>query len=494
VSVCLPVVAEPGRALACIDSLTVVREQGLIEVIVMANGLVVAERTVFDERADIVVVRSGTNLGFAGGNNLAAHFARGRYLLLLNDDSTVAAGCVERLVETAEADPTIGAVGCRILSADGSVQEAGSVLWGDGWATHVGAGLPGGTDHFAYVRDVDYASANGLLVRKSAWDAVSGLDERYFPAYFEDADLCLTLRRHHYRVVYEPRARLTHLEGQSTSWRYRNFLLRHNRDVFVAKWGEELATRADRPAQPDDAAVERAIHRARGAPPRVLVVGRATGVGSHTQIGEVAEDLARQGWAVTLVPEVDAEGLVRMGPGPSGGEDSLVDLGVDRRESATEALATVGTDFEAVVARSSGHLSGPVIRPDGTPAPVVDLPPADGPSRAASVADDVAGRARRTPAHRGGHGDHRYPPVMSAEEPGGRSGGGNPLEDELEVVDEPPGQMARELQAAQSEIGIKNAYIASLEADLDRASARIDAFPQVRARVWLAGLRRRIER
>ena len=266
VSVCLPVMADAQRALGCIDSLTPVMEQGLTEVIVMANGLSVAERRVLDARDDIVVVRSGTNLGFAGGNNLAAHHARGRYLLLLNDDSTVAVGCVERLLATAEADPTIGAVGCRILSADGSVQEAGSVLWRDGWATHVGAGLPGDTDRFAYVRDVDYASANGLLVRRRAWEAVGGFDERYFPAYFEDADLCLTLRRHHRRVVYEPRARLTHLEGQSTSPRYRNFLLRHNRDLFVAKWSDQLALLSCRPTHPDDVAVERAVPPGAGCP------------------------------------------------------------------------------------------------------------------------------------------------------------------------------------------------------------------------------------
>ena len=72
----------------------------------------------------------------------------------------------------------------------------------------------------------------------------------------------MTLRRHHYRVVYEPRARLAHLEGQSTSRRYRNFLLRHNRDLFVARWKDELAARAGRPAMPDDVAVEQAVHRA----------------------------------------------------------------------------------------------------------------------------------------------------------------------------------------------------------------------------------------
>ena len=91
------------------------------------------------------------------------------------------------------------------------------MLWSDGWVAHVGAGLPADSTAYQYVRYVDYVSANGLLVDRQAWDAVGGLDERYFPAYYEDVDLCLALWDHGYRVAYEPRARLRHLESQSTS-------------------------------------------------------------------------------------------------------------------------------------------------------------------------------------------------------------------------------------------------------------------------------------
>ena len=142
-----------------------------------------------DGREDIVLVRSGTNLGFAGGNNLAARHAHGRYLLLLNDDSTVVGGCVERLLATAEADPNIGAVGCRILSADGSVQEAGSVLW------QRRVGYPRRCRSTRRHRPLRLCTATSTTPRPTASGAHGrlegggGLDERYFPAYFEDADL-----------------------------------------------------------------------------------------------------------------------------------------------------------------------------------------------------------------------------------------------------------------------------------------------------------------
>jgi chromosome segregation ATPase len=91
---------------------------------------------------------------------------------------------------------------------------------------------------------------------------------------------------------------------------------------------------------------------------------------------------------------------------------------------------------------------------------------------------------------------------MSAEEPGQRTGGGSrptdarirQLDEELEATGQQRDQIARELRAAKEEIGVKDAYITSLEADLDSLSARLDGFPQVRVKVWLSRLRRRTGR
>jgi GT2 family glycosyltransferase len=400
VSVCVAVLSDPRRAVRCLDSLMATIGRDPFEVVVIANGLPAADREALEVRDDIVLVRSGTNLGFAGGNNLAAEVASGHHLLFLNDDSVIEEGCIERLLSTAERDRSIGAVGSRILSGDGSVQEAGSVLWSDGWATHVGLGLPGDTSRFAYVRDVDYASANGLLVRKTAWDALGGFDPQYYPAYFEDADLCMGLRRHGYRVVYEPRARLRHLEGQSTSWRYRNFLLRRNRERFVAKWASELADLDDRPAAPDEAAIERSIHRARGSPPRVLVVSEFGGSDADAALGDVVEQLARQGWAVTMVRTPE-----RSQPGASvdpAQTERMADLGIDVRDDADGALVAVGADFEVLVGATGSERRGrAMIRPDGTEVPVVRVSPRIGDSGVSSAVRDVTGAARRTPAHQG---------------------------------------------------------------------------------------------
>jgi GT2 family glycosyltransferase len=262
VSVCIPVVSEHGLIEGCLDSLAVSPPSVPTEIIVVANGLPDRGVVALQERDDIVLVRSAVNAGFSGGNNLAAEVARGRYLLLLNDDSVVMDGFVDRLLGAVQGDPSIAAAGGRIVSADGTLQEAGSVLWSDGWVAHVGAGLPAGSTAYSEVRGVDYISANGLLVDRRAWDEVGGLDERYFPAYYEDVDLCLALRAHGHRVVYEPTAQLVHLESQSTSTPFRGFLLVRNRGRLVEKWSTVLKGFAAHPEVIDDAAIDAAVHRA----------------------------------------------------------------------------------------------------------------------------------------------------------------------------------------------------------------------------------------
>jgi GT2 family glycosyltransferase len=289
VSVCILVLERVRLVERCLNSLrSCSANASALEIVVVANGTSPAGLRALETHQDIVLVRSKANLGFAGGNNLAAEIARGDFLLFLNDDSTVESSCIEKLVVTTDGDPSIGAVGCRILNADGSLQEAGAVLWSDGSTTHAGRGLPPGTNAYCDTRDVDYASANGILIRRAAWDAVGGFDEGYYPAYYEDVDLCMMMRRHGYRVVYEPRARLRHLESQSTSGWYRAFLMERNRKRFVAKWGPDLEGFTKRP-KGNGAALERAISRAGGTPPHRVDPSAHTGGYDSTPPADVRE-------------------------------------------------------------------------------------------------------------------------------------------------------------------------------------------------------------
>jgi GT2 family glycosyltransferase len=272
ISVCVLVMESAQLLHECLDALRRPRSRvDAMEIVVVANGTPIDQLRDLKSCDDIVLVVNESNLGFASGCNQAASAARAPLLLFLNDDSLVEDGCIEALVQAARSDPSIGAVGSRILSVDGSLQEAGSVIWRNGAASHVGKGRPGDSGEYLEPRWVDYASANGLLVVRSAWDEVGGFDERYFPAYFEDVDLSLSLAARGYGTRYEPTAELVHRESQSTSPVFKEFLLTRNRLRLVEKWGDAHEEFEPEPAKDSgpvfEAAVERAVRRARATPP-----------------------------------------------------------------------------------------------------------------------------------------------------------------------------------------------------------------------------------
>jgi GT2 family glycosyltransferase len=272
VSVCILVTECAELVLECLDALGRPRSRGeSMEVVVVGNGTPVDQLGYLKSRDDIVLVVNESNLGFASGCNQAASLARAPLLVFLNDDSLVEEGCIDALVRAAGSHPSIGAVGSRIISVDGTLQEAGSVIWRDGWTSHVGEGRARDSREFLEPRWADYASANGLLVVRSAWDEVGGFDERYFPAYFEDVDLSLSLSCRGYRTRYEPTAVLVHRGSQSTSPVFKEFLLTRNRLRLVEKWGDVLEQFETAPARESgpvfEAAVDRAVRSAGDRPP-----------------------------------------------------------------------------------------------------------------------------------------------------------------------------------------------------------------------------------
>jgi GT2 family glycosyltransferase len=247
------------------------------EIIVLANGTPAHELTVLERREDLVLIASPTNHGFAGGCNLAVRYAHGERLVFLNDDTVVANGWLDGLHRALDSDPDAAVVGSKVLCTDGRLQEAGCVLWSDGSTTGVGRGRPPHEPEFAFTRPVDYVSFCCAMVRRSAWQEAGGFDERYFPAYYEDLDLCLTLHQLGWKVVYEPTSTVHHSEGGSASRGFRDFLSRRNQAAFVAKWSSLLEDYEDPPASETrrSDAVARALRRAahRQVPARSRAVG-----------------------------------------------------------------------------------------------------------------------------------------------------------------------------------------------------------------------------
>ena len=188
------------------------------------------------------IVRNDTNLGFGGASNQGARLARGRYLCLLNSDALVEPGWLPPLLETLE-DPGVGAAVPLYLNENGSVQEAGSVVDSIGHAHAYGRGASASEFQYLFRREVDFASAACMLMPAGLFLDLGGFDERYYPGYFEDTDLCFKLHERGLETIYEPRSRVVHVQHGSSDPERARLMMEKHREVFVERWGERLAQR-----------------------------------------------------------------------------------------------------------------------------------------------------------------------------------------------------------------------------------------------------------
>jgi GT2 family glycosyltransferase len=164
---------------------------------------------------DVHIIRNPENFGFAKACNQGAQAARGRYLVFLNNDTIPQAGWLEALVREVEQGPDIAVVGSKLLYGNGTIQHAGVALSrADGIPYHVYLRFPGDSPAVNRRRECQCVTAACMLVRRASFEEVGGFDEG-FRNGFEDVDLCLKIREKGYRVVYQPRSVLYHLESQT---------------------------------------------------------------------------------------------------------------------------------------------------------------------------------------------------------------------------------------------------------------------------------------
>ncbi|QSR89725.1 glycosyltransferase [Methylacidiphilum caldifontis] len=196
----------------------------------------------------IKTFRNEKDLEYLQSVNKAASLARAKYLLLLNNDIILSPQSIDHLLKTMEAYPRCGAVGCKLVRPDGTLQEAGSIIWADGSALAYGRNDPQPMrPEYSFIREVDYCSAACLLIRRDLWERLGGYDPRYVPAYYEDSDLCLGLWSLGYKVVYQPASVVFHYEFGSRPVETAMAMMAKNKEKFFEKWKDWLKThhRAD---------------------------------------------------------------------------------------------------------------------------------------------------------------------------------------------------------------------------------------------------------
>ncbi|MCG8708919.1 glycosyltransferase [Brenneria sp. 4F2] len=162
----------------------------------------------------IRVLRYPHPFNYSAMNNLAAQEARGEYLLLLNNDTAVIQPeWLENMLNHA-LRPEVGIVGAKLLFPDQRIQHGGVVMGLNGPANHPFIGDPRGAGGYMQRLQVDQnysaVTAACLLIRKSVYQQVGGLDEGDFKVSYNDIDLCLKVREAGYLTVWTPHATVMH--------------------------------------------------------------------------------------------------------------------------------------------------------------------------------------------------------------------------------------------------------------------------------------------
>ncbi len=224
VSILIPYRDHVEMTLECVEAIRKYTKGVNYEIILLDNWSTTPEAARFAAaQANIEgtrVLRIAEPFNYSRINNIGVREAAHDFLLFLNNDVFVdEAGWLRCMLDEALADETVGAVGAKLLYTDGTVQHAGVVLGVGGVADHafrgIGGEAPGYMAHAIAAQEVSAVTAACMLVRKSAFEAVGGFDERELSVAFNDVDLCVKLRQADLKIIFMPDAVAEHRESVS---------------------------------------------------------------------------------------------------------------------------------------------------------------------------------------------------------------------------------------------------------------------------------------
>lgn len=218
-----------AMTLACLDS--VVRETSRVsyELIVVDNASQDGSATaIAAHQAGPHLFALAHNIGFGRANNVAARAARGEFILLLNPDTEIRDGAIDKLIEFAARNPKAGIWGGRTIFADGRLNPASAWARMTPWrlfcrasgltALAANSGFCNGEAYGGWQRDsereVDIVSGCFLLIKRDLWESLGGFDPTFF-MYGEEADLCLRAIRRGAKPRVTPLATIVHHGGAS---------------------------------------------------------------------------------------------------------------------------------------------------------------------------------------------------------------------------------------------------------------------------------------
>ncbi len=234
----------PGETLGSfLDSVPAALVGGA-DVVLADNGSADGSVDDAERRPGVRVLRTGANLGFgtAANRGVALIDREAEFVLIANPDVVLHPGSVDALLEAARRHPNAGTLGPAILTPDGVLYPsarrlptlwlgAGHAVLGWIWPKNPWTRQYRAESNAVHERAAGWLSGSCLLVRRRAFEAIDGFDERYF-MYFEDVDLGMRMQQAGWENVYVPGAVVTHIGGHATDRQGSTMVAEHHRSAY----------------------------------------------------------------------------------------------------------------------------------------------------------------------------------------------------------------------------------------------------------------------
>ena len=244
VSIIIPVYNQLNYTLKCLKAIALNLGDIDVEIIVINDCSTDATQATLEPVTAITLIENQKNRGFIYNCNYGASIAKGKYLYFLNNDTEIQPNCIESLVTVLQSK-RVGAVGSKLIYPQGSLQEAGGIVWQDASGWNYGRQNNAFAPEYNYLRPVDYCSGASLMVKKEVFDRLNGFEGSFAPAYYEDTDLCFAIRHQlGLEVIYQPKSEVIHYEGISSGTSVVAGVKQYqvvNADKFKRKWQDILS-------------------------------------------------------------------------------------------------------------------------------------------------------------------------------------------------------------------------------------------------------------
>ncbi len=303
VSVIIPAHNKVAVTYYALCALLLAKNTASFEVIVIddASSDETAELESFVE--GITIIRNSEPQRFIRANNAGVAAARGRYIALLNNDTEPAHGWLDALIDAFERFPRVGLVGSKLLYPDGTLQDAGGIIWGSGNPWNYGNRQNPWDPRFSYARQADYLSGAAMMTTRKIWDAVGGLSGYLEPMYFEDTDFAFKVREAGYTTWFVPASVVYHFEGITSGTDVTTGFKKYqelNRPKFKRRWAQAFGSFGEEGKNPD-------LEKDRGIVGRVLFLDYTTpcpdkDAGSYAAVQEM-KLVQSLGYKVTFLPQ-----------------------------------------------------------------------------------------------------------------------------------------------------------------------------------------------